>query len=111
LFRLVPRYRRQPNSAGTSLARSSSAQVSPAGTGNNSDTSKDGGRDEVDKARTGGASGVGGGPPLNALLAVGRDTVLPGGVPGAVVPGLSALDLFQLALALIVGMVFRRFLA
>jgi len=28
-----------------------------------------------------------------------------------VVPGLSALDLFQLALALIVGMVFRRFLA
>ena len=56
-------------------------------------------------------AGVGGGPPLNELLAVGRDTVLPGGVPGAAVPGLSALDLFQLALALIVGMVFRRFLA
>jgi hypothetical protein len=54
---------------------------------------------------------VGGGLPMSGLLAVGRDAVLPGGVPGGAVPGLSALDLFQLALALLVGMAFRRFLA
>lgn len=30
---------------------------------------------------------------------------------GAAFPGLSALDLFQLALALLVGLAFRRFLA
>ena len=52
---------------------------------------------------------VGGGLPMSELLAVGRDAVLPGGVPGEA--GLSALDLFQLALALLVGMAFRRFLA
>ena len=56
-------------------------------------------------------AGVGGGLPMSELLAVGRDAVLPGGVPGGAVPGLSALDLFQLALALLVGMAFRRFLA
>jgi len=51
------------------------------------------------------------GGPMSELLAVGRDAILPGGVPGGAVPGLSALDLFQLALALLVGMAFRRFLA
>ena len=53
---------------------------------------------------------VGGGLPLTDLFAVGRD-VVPRGVPAGVVPGLSALDLFQLALALFVGLAFRRFLA
>jgi hypothetical protein len=48
---------------------------------------------------------------MGELLAVGRDAILPGGVPGGAVPGLSALDLFQLALALLVGLAFRRFLA
>ena len=51
------------------------------------------------------------GGPMSELLAVGRDAILPGGVPGGAVPGLSALDLFQLALALLVGLAFRRFLA
>jgi len=53
---------------------------------------------------------VGGGLPMSEFLAVGRDALLPGVVPGGAVPGLSALDLFQLALALLVGMAFRRFL-
>ena len=52
-----------------------------------------------------------GGLPLNELLAVGRDSALAGGGRDGVVPGLSALDLFQLALALFVGLAFRRFLA
>ena len=43
---------------------------------------------------------VGGGLPMSEFLAVGRDALLPGVVPGGAVPGLSALDLFQLALAL-----------
>lgn len=51
-----------------------------------------------------------GGVLLNELLAV-RDTILPGVARGGAIPGLSALDLFQLALALIVGLAFRRFLA
>jgi hypothetical protein len=51
-----------------------------------------------------------GGAPLNELLAV-RDAILPGAVRSGAIPGLSALDLFQLALALIVGLAFRRFLA
>jgi hypothetical protein len=54
---------------------------------------------------------TGGGLPLNDLFALGRDAVLPRGVPTGVVPGLSALDLFQLALALFVGLAFKRFLA
>jgi hypothetical protein len=49
--------------------------------------------------------------PLGELLALGRDTVLPRGVPAGVVQGLSPLDLFQLALALFVGLAFKRFLA
>ena len=51
-----------------------------------------------------------GGAPLNELLAV-RDAILPGAVRSGTIPGLSALDLFQLALALTVGLAFRRFLA
>lgn len=51
-----------------------------------------------------------GGAPLNELLAV-RDAILPGAVRSGAIPGLSALDLFQLALALTVGLAFRRFLA
>jgi hypothetical protein len=54
---------------------------------------------------------IGGSLPLGELLALGRDTVLPRGVPAGVVQGLSPLDLFQLALALFVGLAFRRFLA
>ena len=54
---------------------------------------------------------IGGGLPLNELFGLGRDTVLPRGVPAGVVPGLSALDLFQLALTLFVGLAFKRFLA
>jgi hypothetical protein len=54
---------------------------------------------------------IGGVLPLSELFALGRDTVLPGGVPAGVVSGLSALDLFQLALALFVGLAFKRFLA
>jgi hypothetical protein len=54
---------------------------------------------------------IGGGLPLNELFALGRGTLLPRGVPAGVVPGLSALDLFQLALALFVGLAFKRFLA
>jgi hypothetical protein len=54
---------------------------------------------------------VGGVVPLSELFALGRDTVLPGGVPAGVVSGLSPLDLFQLALALFVGLAFKRFLA
>ena len=49
--------------------------------------------------------------PLGELLALGRDTVLPRGVPAGAVQGLSPLDLFQLALALFVGLAFKRFLA
>ena len=54
---------------------------------------------------------IGGSLPLGELLALGRDTVLPRGVPAGVVQGLSPLDLFQLALALFVGLAFKRFLA
>ena len=54
---------------------------------------------------------IGGSVPLGELLALGRDTVLPRGVPAGVVQGLSPLDLFQLALALFVGLAFKRFLA
>jgi hypothetical protein len=54
---------------------------------------------------------IGGVVPLSELFALGRDTVLPGGVPAGVVSGLSPLDLFQLALALFVGLAFKRFLA
>jgi hypothetical protein len=54
---------------------------------------------------------IGGVLPLGELFALGRDTVLPGGVPAGVVSGLSPLDLFQLALALFVGLAFKRFLA
>jgi hypothetical protein len=52
-----------------------------------------------------------GGLPLAELLTVGRDAALAGGVRDGFVPGLTALDLFQLALALFVGLAFRRFLA
>ena len=54
---------------------------------------------------------IGGSLPLGELLALGRDTVLPRGVQAGVVQGLSPLDLFQLALALFVGLAFKRFLA
>jgi hypothetical protein len=54
---------------------------------------------------------IGGALPLGELFALGRDTVLPRGVPAGVLPGLSPLDLFQLALALFVGLAFKRFLA
>lgn len=54
---------------------------------------------------------IGGEFPLNELLALGRDTLLARGVPAGVMPGLSPLDLFQLALALLVGLAFKRFLA
>jgi hypothetical protein len=54
---------------------------------------------------------IGDGLSLNELVALGRDTVLPRGVPAGVVQGLSPLDLFQLALALFVGLAFKRFLA
>jgi hypothetical protein len=54
---------------------------------------------------------IGGALPLGELIALGRDTVLPRGVPAGVVQGLSPLDLFQLALALFVGLAFKRFLA
>ena len=54
---------------------------------------------------------IGASLPLGELLALGRDTVLPRGVPAGVVQGLSPLDLFQLALALFVGLAFKRFLA
>ena len=53
---------------------------------------------------------IGGSLPLGELLALGRDTVLPRGVPAGMVQGLSPLDLFQLALALFVGLAFKRFL-
>ena len=52
-----------------------------------------------------------GGLPLDELLAVGRDSALADGIRKGFVPGLSALDLFQLALALFVGLAFRRLLA
>jgi hypothetical protein len=54
---------------------------------------------------------IGDGLSLNELVALGQDTVLPRGVPAGVVQGLSPLDLFQLALALFVGLAFKRFLA
>jgi hypothetical protein len=54
---------------------------------------------------------AGGGLPLTELLAVGRDSALAGGIRDGFVSGLSALDLFQLALALFVGLTFRRFFA
>ena len=54
---------------------------------------------------------IGDGLSLSELVALGRDTVLPRGVPAGVVQGLSPLDLFQLALALFVGLAFKRFLA
>jgi hypothetical protein len=54
---------------------------------------------------------IGGALPLSELFALGQDTVLPLGVPAGVVAGLSPLDLFQLALALFVGLAFKRFLA
>lgn len=117
----------RPSARGTSLAVSSATRSSAAGTGNYSDTM------ETVVERTPNTHGttargarwllVGaalcvlvlavamGGFPLNELLAVGRDSALAGGVRDGVVPGLSALDLFQLALALFVGMTFRRFLA
>jgi len=53
---------------------------------------------------------IGGSLPLSELFALGRDTVLPPDVPAGVVAGLSPLDLFQLALALFVGLAFKRFL-
>src|SRR5215475_6746788 len=53
---------------------------------------------------------IGGALPLSELFALGRDTVLPPDVPAGVVAGLSPLDLFQLALALFVGLAFKRFL-
>lgn len=48
-----------------------------------------------------------GGGTTTELLAVGTD-VRTRGAPGGAVPSPSALDLFQLALALAVGLVFRR---
>jgi len=71
------------------------------------------------RARTGGwllvTAGLcmllfGGALPLSELFALGRDNVLPPDVPAGVVAGLSPLDLFQLALALFVGLAFKRFL-
>ena len=53
---------------------------------------------------------IGGALPLGELFALGRDTVLSHDVPAGVMPGLSPLDLFQLALALFVGLAFKRFL-
>jgi hypothetical protein len=47
---------------------------------------------------------------LSELMAA-RDAMLPGVARGGLIPGLTPLDLFQLALALLVGMAFRRFLA
>jgi hypothetical protein len=53
---------------------------------------------------------IGGALPLSELFALVLDTVLPHEVPAGVVSGLSPLDLFQLALALFVGLAFKRFL-
>ena len=53
---------------------------------------------------------IAGALPLGELFALSRDTVLPHDVPAGVVSGLSPLDLFQLALALFVGLAFKRFL-
>jgi hypothetical protein len=107
------------SATGMSLAASLSTRPSAAGTGNYSDTM------ERPVERTsmrgwlfGGAvfsvlllAFAGGGLPLTELLAVGRDSALAGGVRDGFVSGLSALDLFQFALALFVGLTFRRFLA
>jgi hypothetical protein len=114
-----------PSATGTSLAASPATRPSAAGTGNYSDTTGA----VVEKTpnnTTSRAAGwllvgaalcvlllavAGAGLPLDELLAVGRDSALAGEVRDGFVPGLSALDLFQLALALFVGLTFRRFLA
>lgn len=112
---------------GTSLAASPATRSSAAGTGNYSDT-LEAVVEKTPNKRVTTARGAGwllvgaalcalvlvavvGGLPLNELLSVGRDSALAGVVRAGFVPGLSALDLFQLALALFVGLAFRRFLA
>jgi hypothetical protein len=116
-----------PSTTGTSLAPSPATRPSAAGSGNYSDTTGAVVEKTPNKhgttARGAGWLLVGaalcvlllaaasGGLPIDELLAVGRDSALADGVREGFVPGLSALDLFQLALALFVGLAFRRLLA
>lgn len=116
-----------PSETGMSLAASPATRSSAAGTENYSDT-LEAVVEKMPNKRGTTARGAGwllvgaalcvlllaaavGGLPLTELLAVGRDAALAGEVRDGFVPGLSALDLFQLALALFVGLAFRRFLA
>ena len=53
-------------------------------------------------------AGGGGGLPTSELLAIGTDPVPPAGAPEGAAPEPLALDLFQLALALMVGLAYLR---